>query len=159
VPQWSLEPMVTSLQALKGVGLFIATALVAEVGEFSRFPTPRKLMAYLGLVPGEHSSGGSIRTRGITKAGNTALRALLFEAAWNYRTTPKVGQWMTVRRPEVPQEVKDIAWKAQLRLNKRYRQLVGRGKKSHVAITAIARELLGFIWDIARRCEPAPVPA
>lgn len=156
VPTWTLEPIVTALQALKGIGLVIAATLVAEIGEFSRFPNPRKLMAYLGLVPGEHSSGGSVRPRGITKSGNTALRALMFEAAWNYRTTPKVGQWMTTHRPDVDQQVKDIAWKAQLRLNTRYRQLVGRGKKSNVAITAVARELLGFVWAIAKRCEPKP---
>lgn len=156
VPDWSLGPMVTALQALKGVGMVIAATLVAEVGEFSRFASPRKLMAYLGLVPGEHSSGGSIRPRGITKAGNSDMRALLFEAAWSYRTTPKVGQWMSTRTSNVPQEAKDVAWKAQLRLNSRYRKLVGRGKKSNVAVTAVARELVGFMWDLARRFEPAP---
>lgn len=155
VPEWSLGPMVNALQALKGVGLVIAATLVAEVGEFSRFASPRKLMAYLGLVPGEHSSGGSIRPRGITKAGNTDMRALLFEAAWCYRTTPKVGQFMTKHTIGVPQDAKDIAWKAQLRLNSRYRKLVGRGKKSNVAVTAVARELVGFMWDLARRYEPA----
>ena len=156
VPDWSLGPMVTALQALKGVGMVIAATLVAEVGEFSRFASPRKLMAFLGLVPGEHSSGGSIRPRGITKAGDSDMRALLFEAAWSYRTTPKVGQWMSTRTSNVPQEAKDIAWKAQLRLNSRYRKLVGRGKKSNVAVTAVARELVGFMWDLARRFEPAP---
>lgn len=156
VPVWSLGPMVVALQGLKGIGPVIAATLVAEVGEFSRFANPRKLMAYLGLVPGEHSSGGSVRPRGITKAGNTELRALLFEAAWSYRTTPKVGQWKSIRTPNVPQEAKDIAWKAQLRLNRRYKKLVARGKKSNVAVTAVARELIGFIWDLARRFEPAP---
>ena len=156
VPDWSLGPMVTALQALKGVGMVIAATLVAEVGEFSRFASPRKLMAYLGLVPGEHSSGGSIRPRGITKAGKSDMRALLFEAAWSYRTTPKVGKWMSTRTSNVPQEAKDIAWKAQLRLNSRYRKLVGRGKKSNVAVTAVACELVGFMWDLARRFEPAP---
>ena len=129
IPEWSLGPMVIALQALKGVGPVIAATIVAEIGEFSRFASPRKLMAYVGLVPGEHSSGGSIRPRGITKAGNSDLRALLFEAAWSYRTTPKVGQFMTIRQAGLPQEAKDIAWKAQLRLNARYRKLVGRGKK------------------------------
>jgi transposase len=154
VSEWSLGPMVIALQALKGVGPVIAATMVAEVGEFSRFATPRKLMAYLGLVPGEHSSGGSVRPRGITKAGNSDMRSLLFEAAWSYRTTPKVGQFMTVRKSNVPQDAKDIAWKAQLRLNGRYRKLVGRGKKSNVAVTAVARELVGFMWDLGRRYEP-----
>ena len=154
---WSLGPIVTAIQALKGVGLVIAATLVAEVGDFSRFPSPRHLMAWLGLVPGEHSSGTSVRPRGITKAGNTAARALLFEAAWSYRTTPKVGQWQNKHRPDVCQEFKDIAWKAQLRLHGRYRKLVAHGKRSNVAITAIARELVGFIWDIARRVRPIAV--
>lgn len=151
---WPLAPIFTAIQALKGIGQVIAATLVAEVGDFSRFATPRHLMAWLGLVPGEHSSGGSVRQRGITKAGNSAARSLLFEAAWSYRTAPKVGQWQLAHRPEVAQEFKDIAWKAQLRLHSRYKKLIGRGKRSSVAITAIARELVGFIWDIARRVEP-----
>ncbi|MBB6489611.1 IS110 family transposase [Rhizobium lusitanum] len=150
---WSLGRTVLNLQAFKGVGLVVAATLVAEVGAFSRFDNPRKLMAYLGLVPGEHSSGGSIRPRGITKTGNCALRALLFEAAWSYRGQAKVGDWIHKRRPDVPQAINDIAWKAQVRLNARYRKLVGSGKKSTVAITAIARELVGFLWDVARRSE------
>lgn len=113
-------------------------------------------MAYLGLVPGEHSSGGSVRPRGITKTGNSALRALLFEAAWSYRGRAKVGNWMHQHRPDVPQAINDIAWKAQVRLSARYRKLVGSGKKSTVAITAIARELVGFLWDVARRPEGEP---
>jgi len=105
-------------------------------------------MAFLGLVPGEYSSGSKVRPRGITKTGNTALRTLLYEAAWSYRTRPKVGAWMLTYRPDVPQIAKDIAWKAQLRLCKRYKKLVSRGKKSQVAITAVARELVGFMWAI-----------
>ncbi len=146
---WALGPVVIALQALKGIGPVIAATLVAEVGDFSRFPSPRHLMAWLGLVPGEYSSGSSLRPRGITKAGNTAARSLLFEAAWSYRTTPKVGQWQRTYRPEVHQQFKDIAWKAQLRLHGRYRKLVARGKKSNVAITAVSRELVGFIWGVS----------
>lgn len=153
--EWSLHPVVTAIQALKGVGLVLAATLVAEIGDFSRFTTPRHLMAYLGIVPGEHSSGARIRQRGITKTGNSAARSLLFEAAWSYRTTPKVGQWQLTHRPEVDQVFKDIAWKAQLRLHGRYKKLITRGKRSNVAITAVARELVGFIWDIARRADPA----
>ena len=154
VPAWSLAPVVGEIQALKGIGLVIAATLVAEIGDFDRFSSPRQLMAYLGLVPGEASSGLSIRPRGITKAGNSMARSLLFEAAWSYRTTPKVGQWQLVHRPEVDQISKDIAWKAQLRLHGRYRKLLARGKRSNVAVTAVARELVGFIWDIARRARP-----
>ena len=159
VIHWSLGPVVQALQVLKGVGLIIAATLAAEIGDFTRFTNPQQLMAFLGLVPGEHSSGSSIRQRGITRTGNSPLRALLFEAAWCYRTTPKVGQWMLTRRPDVDQAIKDIAWKAQLRLNCRYRKLMARGKRSSVATTAVARELLGFVWDIATRVQkelPAP---
>ncbi|MEO1308420.1 MAG: IS110 family transposase [Pseudomonadota bacterium] len=153
-PEWSLGQIVTAIQALKGVGLVVAATLAAEVGDFSRFSSPRHLMAWLGLVPGEFSSGSSIRPRGITKAGNVAARTMIIEAAWCYRTTPKVGRWQQMHRPEVSQEFKDIAWKAQLRLHGRYRKLMARGKRSNVAVTAVARELVGFIWDIARRAAP-----
>lgn len=155
LPHWSLSPIVNALQALKGIALTIAVALVAEIGDFRRFAGPRQLMAYLGIVPGEFSSGASIRPRGITKTGNSALRALLYEAAWCYRTPAKVGAYMYSRMPkDVPQHLKDIAWKAQVRLCGRYRRLLARGKKSQVAVTAIARELLGFIWAIGTQTQP-----
>ena len=155
VTEWTLRPVVEALQGLKGIGLVIAATLAAEIGDFARFPGPRQLMAYLGLVPGEHSSGKRIRPGGITKAGNVTARSLLFEAAWCYRTRPKVGQWQTRHRPnDLPQGVKDIAWKAQLRLHMRYRKLLARGKRPQVAITAISRELVGFIWAIAQMVSP-----
>src|SRR5713101_3375743 len=142
--------LVRALQALKGVGPIVAATIVTEVGDFARFTHPRQLVAYFGLAPGEHSSGSSIRPRGITKAGNTTARSILCEAAWNYRTTPKVGQWMKQHRPEVPQEIIEIAWKAQLRLHKTYRRLTSRGKRTVVATAAVARELLCFMWSIGR---------
>ncbi|WP_392714387.1 IS110 family transposase [Rhizobium ruizarguesonis] len=150
MPYWSLAPTVEALQALKGIGLVIAATLVAEIGDLIRFANPRQLMAYLGLVPGEHSSGKSIRPNGITKTGNIAMRALLFEAAWSYRSKPKIGSWCWSRMPNVEQPIKDIAWKAQLRLHSRYRKLITNGKKSQVAVTAVARELLGFIWAVCQ---------
>ncbi len=108
-------------------------------------------MAYVGLVPGEYSSGARTRPRGLTKAGNSSVRRVLFEAAWNYRHPAKIDAYKLEHMPkDIPQEAKDIAWKAQLRLCKRYRTLLARNKKSQVAITAVARELLGFIWAIAR---------
>jgi transposase len=149
LPDWSLCEIVNALQALRGVALIIAVTVVAEVGDLSRFPNPKQLMAFLGLVPSEFSSGSSIRPRGITKTGNRTVRSLLFEAAWSYRQTPKIGSWMLQHMPkDLPQEVRDIAWKAQIRLCRRYRQLIARQKKSQVAITAVARELVGFIWSI-----------
>ncbi|MGS8040239.1 IS110 family transposase, partial [Escherichia coli] len=142
LPEWSLCNLVCQLQALKGVGQLIAITLVAELGDFSRFSNPKQLMAFLGLVPGEYSSGNSIRPRGITKVGNSELRRLLYEAAWSYRTPAKVGAWLIYYRPDsVTQYSKDIAWKAQQRLCSRYRSLTAKGKKSQVAITAVAREL------------------
>ncbi len=150
LPAWSLYDLVIQLQALKGVALIIAVTVVAEIGDFSRFTNPKQIMAYLGLIPGEHSSGGTIRSTGITKVGNKEVRRMLYEAAWAYRSKAKVGSWMLSHTPpEVTQESKDIAWKAQQRLCYRYRSLVYRRKKSQVAITAVARELVGLMWDIA----------
>lgn len=151
LPDWSLGDLVIQLQALRGVALIVAVTIVAEVGDFTRFSNPKQLMAYLGLIPGEHSSGSKSRPRGITKVGNSEARRLLYEAAWSYRVNAKVGAWMLERMPDAAtQRSKDIAWKAQQRLCFRYRSLVARQKKSQVAITAVARELLGFMWDIAR---------
>jgi transposase len=150
LPNWSLYSLVNQLQALKGVGRTIAISVVAELGDFSRFSNPKQIMAFLGLIPGEHSSGSVTRKTGITKAGNVELRRLLYEAAWAYRNNAKVGSWLITNRPDsVCQEAKDISWKAQQRLCFRYRSLVAKGKKSQIAITAVARELLGFMWDIA----------
>ncbi len=114
-----------------------------------RFDSPRQLMAYLGLVPGEHSSGETRRLTGITKAGSGVARRLIVEAAWAYRMPAKIGQAMYQRQEELSTEVSDIAWKAQVRLCARYRRMLARRKKSPVVITAIARELVGIIWAIA----------
>ena len=155
---WVLAPIVRELTALRGLDTVIASAVVAEVGDFARFDNPRRLMSYFGLVPGEFSSGSSIRPRGITKAGSSDVRALLFEAAWLYRLKPKVGQWSLVRQKTLSQASKDIAWKAQLRLYERYQRLTQvRHKRSQVAVTAVARELVGFIWAIARNAEDSLV--
>ena len=156
LPHWSLIPAVEALQALRGIGPVIATSIVAEICDFQRFSNPRQLMAFLGLIPGEHSSGKRKSPRAITKTGNSPVRALLFEASWHYARTPKVGEFKLRRRPDVAQEFKDIAWKAQLRLNKRFRYLVAKGKKSQVAVTAVARELVGFIWAIGCAAEQLP---
>ena len=145
---WAMQ--MQALQALKGVGPIVAATIIAEVGDFSHFAHPRQLVAYFGLAPGEHSSGRTVRPRGITKAGSSIARTVLCEAAWNYRTTPKVGQWMKERCPPVPQNITALASKAQLRLHKTYRRLIARGKRSVVATAAVARELLGFVWSIGQ---------
>jgi transposase len=159
LPDWSLANLVDALQSLRGVALVIAVSVVAEVGDLTRFECPKQLMSFLGLVPGEHSSGSKVRPRGITKTGNLGVRRLLYEAAWSYRQTAKIGAYKRRHMPKnIPQAAKDIAWKAQQRLCKRYRTLLGKGKKPQVAITAVARELLGFMWAIARALATESVP-
>jgi len=151
---WSLSPLVDALQALRGVAFIIAVSVVAEIGDMSRFLTARHLMAYLGLVPAERSSGSTVRPRGITKSGNRFVRSLLLEAAWCYRLRAKVGERLRRRNEILPQVAKDIAWKAQVRLCGRYRRLIACGKKSQLVTTAIARELTGFIWAIGQHVAP-----
>lgn len=149
VEKWRLAPMVEALQALRGVQFTVAATTLAEVGDLTRFDNPRQLTAYLGLVPSEHSSGEKRRQGGITKCGNSHARRVLVEGAWAYRYPAKVSRIIQVRQEKVPKPVQDMAWKAQVRLCKRYRRLVGRGKNPTVAITAVARELASFMWGIA----------
>ncbi|NKF24790.1 IS110 family transposase [Solimonas marina] len=148
--QWRFYPVVQALQALRGVQFTVAVGLIAEAGDLSRFDNPRQLMAWMGLVPSEHSSGSSIRKGGITKAGNGYARKLMVEAAWSYRYTAKVSRIIQLRHEGLPKPVVDRAWDAQLRLCRRYRKLSQQGKHPNVVVTAIARELSGFVWDIAR---------
>ena len=155
-PTWSMAPLVEALQAMRGVALITAVTIVAEIGDFSRFASPRQLMAYLGLVPGEHSSGSKIRRRGITKAGNTRVRRLLVESAWTYCRSPRVSHEIQRRQERVALPIRTTAWKAQLRLHDRYKRLVATGKPKNVVITAVARELVGFIWAIAQQVPIAP---
>jgi transposase len=156
LPSWSMAPVVEAVQAMRGVGLIVAVTVVAEVGDFSRFANPRQLMAYLGLVPSEHSSGSSIRRGGITKAGNAQARRVLIEGAWTYRMPARVSRKLLDRLERLPQAIRDIGWRAQLRLCQRYRRLAAAGKPKVVVTTAIAREMVGFIWAIARIVQPRP---
>jgi len=149
LPNWSMAPVVLALQSMRGVALVVAITVVAEVGDFRRFANPRQLMAYLGLVPSEHSSGNTVRRGGITKAGNTLARRVLIEGAWTYRMSARVSRKLHDRLEPLPTAVRDIAWKAQLRLCARYRRLSAAGKPKVVVTTAIAREMVGFIWAIA----------
>ena len=154
LPQWSLAPVVDSLVALRGIDKLAAMVLLAELGDISRFDSPRQLMAYLGLVPSEHSSGGRRRQGAITKTGNSHARRMLVESAWSYRFPAR--QTMHLKRKAKPasEEAKAIAWRAQKRLCGRYRTLVQAGKNTKQANVAIARELAGFIWDIV--CHEMP---
>ena len=153
VPKWSMAPVVEALQAMRGVAFIVAVTVAAEVGDFSRFDNPRQLMAYLGLVPTEHSSGATVRRGGITKAGNALARRALIEGAWTYRMQARISRKLHDRIETLPQAIRDIAWKAQVRLCARYRRLAAAGKAKVVIITAIAREMVGFLWAIARQVE------
>jgi transposase len=150
VRTWRLYPVVEAVQALRGLDLTGATIFVAEVGDIRRFDTPRKLMSYLGLTPSEYSSGAHRHQGGITKAGNGHARRALVEGAWAYRYPAKVSRHLQLRLERVPTEVRTIAWKAQLRLCKRYRLLSARGKHVNQVVVAIAREMAAFAWAIAR---------
>ena len=155
LPGWSLAPVVEAVQAMRGVAFIVAVTVVAEVGDFSRFDNPRQLMAYLGLTPSEHSSGATVRRGGITKAGSGLARRALIEGAWSYRMQARVSRKLHDRIEALPQAVRDIAWKGQLRMCQRYRHLMAAGKAKVVVTTAIAREMVGFIWAIARAVTPA----
>src|SRR5881396_246059 len=150
VKTWRRFPVVEAIQALRGVELTGAVIVIAELGDLTRFDTPRKLMSYLGLTPSEYSSGERRRQGGITKAGNGHARRALVEGAWAYRYPAKVSRHLQLRLENVPTEVRAIAWKAQLRLCKRYRLLSARGKHVNQVVVAIAREMAAFAWAIAR---------
>jgi transposase len=148
-----MRAVVDALQALRGVAKISAVTIVAELGELSRFARPRQLMGYSGAVPSEHSSGAATRRGAITKTGNAHLRRVLVESAWAYRFRPNLGGRLRARQRGLSEEVKAIAWKAQHRLSARYRRLAGRGKPLQQVVTAVGRELLGFIWAIGVHVE------
>ena len=155
LPQWRLAPVVEAFQAMRGVSLIVAVTVAAEVGDLGRFDHPRQLMAYLGLVPSEHSSGDTIRRGSITRAGNGHARRALVEGSWTYRHPARVSRHLADRLEHLPQAVRNIAWKAQVRLCQRFRRLQASGKRSQVIVTAIAREMAAFLWAIARG---VPIP-
>lgn len=147
---WRLDPVVQALQALRGVQWLVAITVVAELGDLTRFDSPRQLGAFVGLIPSEYSSGQARRQGGITKAGNGRARRALIEAAWAYRHPAKISQHIQTRIDALPKPIQAISWKAQVRLCKRFRRLTARGKHPNVAVTAIARELIAFMWAIAK---------
>lgn len=142
-------PVIQALQALRGIREITAVSLVAEIGQFSRFRSPAQLMAYSGVVPREYSSGARTWRGNISKTGNRNVRFVLGEAAWAYRFNPAVKESLRQRQQGLDPEVLHISMKAQQRLHRKYMGLLGRGKQTTVAITAVARELIGFIWAIA----------
>jgi transposase len=157
LPGWKWEPVVRALMSLRGIQALSGMTVIAEAGDLSRFEDPRSLMHFFGLTPSEHSSGDKRVLGGITKCGNTHCRRVLTEAAWHYRLKPLVSEAMQKRQEHQSKEVRLIAWKAQQRLHKRFKVLAVR-KKSVVAVTAIARELVGFLWAIACQVKPAQRP-
>ena len=150
VEGWHLGPLVKALQAMRGVELVTAVTLAAEVGDFRRFATATDFMGYVGLIPSEQTSGDHRRQGPITKTGNTHIRRVLIEAAWHYQRQPRMSKAIRERNVGVSPGVCAIAWKAQKRLHQRLHRLIGRGKNSCEAVTAVARELAGFVWAIAR---------
>ena len=151
VEHWSLRPLVKALQALRGVRLITAVIVAAELGDFARFASAPALMAFLGLVPSEHSSGEKQKRGRITRTGNGHVRRILVESAWSYRFRPAMSAAIRKRNEGLAPMVQAIAWKAQHRLNGRYKKLMGREKNKQQIVTAIARELAGFVWAIARQ--------
>jgi transposase len=156
VHTWRLQPVVEALQALRGVQFIVAVTLVAELGDLTRFENPRQLMKYLGLIPSEYSSGERRRQGPITKAGNTHARRALVEGAWAYRYPAKVSRHIQLRLEQLPKPIQAISWKAQVRLCKRFRRLLARGKHANQVVVAIARELAGFLWAIAKQVPVTP---
>jgi transposase len=150
-----IQEVVAGLQALRGIAQVSAVTIVAELGEISRFQSARQLMGYSGMVPSENSSGGRTQRGRITKTGNAHLRRIVGEAAWSYRMRPCVGPALRKRQEGVAEEIKEVAWKAQNRLHKRYIRLGAAGKDQKKIVTAIGRELLGFIWAIGIKAEAA----
>ncbi len=148
-----MRAVIAALQALRGIAHVSAVSLVAELGSLTRFPKARHLMGYSGAVSREHSSGARIRRGAITKTGNAHLRRIVIEAAWAYRHRPAIGATLRKRQAGLSAPVKAIAWRAQHRLHSRYRRLVARGKTTPQTVTAIGRELLGFIWAVGREVE------
>lgn len=149
LPQWKMNEVVLALQALRGVAMITAVEMVAEVGDLTRFKNPREIMSYLGLVPREHSTGEKRRQGSITKTGNGNVRRALVESAWAYSRGPCLTRALQKRQQGLPKEVKEISWRAQVRLTSRYRKLVSRGKSTRNAVVAVARELCAFMWAIA----------
>lgn len=155
--QWRFYPVVKAIQAMRGVSLIVAMGLICELGDLTRFDHPSKLMAYIGLVPSEHTSSDKRRLGSITKMGNTRARRLLVEGAHSYRHQPKVSIEMEKRQEGLPQPIKDIAWQAQLRLCRRYQRLIYRGKHRNIVVVATAREMVAYLWEIIQLVPLEPV--
>lgn len=150
---WRYGPVVKALMCFKGIDFVAAATIASELGDLHRFEHPKQLMAYLGLVPSEYSSGTARAQGSITKTGNAHVRRILIEAAWCYRYSARLSRPVAERQLDQPKSVRDIAWRAQLRLCSRYRRLCGRGMHSNKICVAVARELAGFLWEAGRNVQ------
>lgn len=157
VKQWRYYPVVKAIQAMRGVRMLVAVGTIAELGDLRRFDHPRKLMAYLGLVPSENSSGDKRKLGKITKCGNGRARRLLIEGAQTYKHKANISTELQKRQEGLSKEIVDIAWQAQLRLCRRYQRLMQKGKHRNVVVTAIAREMIAYIWAISREVVVSPI--
>lgn len=156
VAGWRFSAVVYALMCFKGIDFVAAVTLVAELGDLHRFGHPKQLMAYLGLVPSEYTSGESRSQGSITKTGNSHVRRVLVESAWCYRNSARLSRPLAERQQGQPRIVRDVAWRAQLRLCSRYRHLAARGLHSNKICVALARELIGFVWEAGRQVQAAP---
>ena len=152
---WSMAPVVRAYQAMRGVSSMAAVTFVVEIGDVRRFANPRQLMAYLGLVPSEASTGERVRRGGLTKTGNSRARRVLIEGAWTYRFPARMSRLLQARQDGLPKAVCEIAWKGQVRLCSRYRRLTAAGKLKAVTVAAIAREMAAFLWAIGQEVAPS----
>jgi transposase len=150
LPHWSMKPLVEALCLMKGINLVAAATILSVTGDLRRFPTPTQLSAYFGLVPSEHSSGDSIKRFKLTKAGNSEARRVLIQGAWSYRFPARVTRQKEAKLSATENCIRDVAWRAQVRLSCRYRRLIALGKKAPIACTAVARELATFIWEMGQ---------
>jgi transposase len=151
VTSWRLHPVVEAFQALREVQCTVAVTMVAELGDVTRFDHPRQLMKYRGLIPSEYASGEHLWQGSITTAGNTQARRALVEGAWAYRSAAKVSRHLQLRLEQPPKAIQDLNWTAQVRLCKRYRRLMARGKQANQVVVATARDLVGFMWAVAHQ--------
>jgi transposase len=154
LPSWSMKPVVDALCNIRGINVVAATTILSATGDLRRFPTPTKLGSYFGLVPGEHSSGDSVHRLGITKRGNMEVRRVLTQSAWTYRFPARVTADFEKQNFDADKKVRELAWRAQVRLCGRYRKLSARGKRAQVVCMAVARELTCFIWELGQLIEP-----
>jgi len=147
---WYRKPLLSALMGFRGFRLISATSVISELGDLRRFSHPRQLMSYIGVVPSENSTGTKRRQGGITKCGNTHVRWMLVEIIHSYRLPPKISRELAKRQEGLSREVKGISWRAQNRLSKKYHHLVRRGLPENKIKVAVARELLGFIWELGQ---------